>query len=362
MREILQKLISYRTTRDNPEEINKAFQYIASLFDKSVFDVQDFEHNGTYSQLVSFKGKDALHPRILLNGHLDVVPADNEEQYEMRTEGTKAFGRGTSDMKGMCTVLIEAMRELGKGTNPPDVALLLTGDEEVGGEDGVGYVIRETSMRPQFVACADTSDEDGHVMVTKEKGSVWVEMKAEGRTAHGAYPWRGENALEKLVAAIEKIKQWVGPMEPDAWKTTVNVAVLETSNKTPNKVPADARGILDIRFTEATAKTPQELIEKIRALVPEVSVHGETNGSLLVVDENNPFLQTFKRTTESIIEKKVIMRIEHGATDARYFAEIGVPTVIFGAIGGGWHAPGEWIDLESLEQSKNILTRFLASV
>lgn len=362
MQAILQKLILYRTTVDNPEEIKKSFEYIASLFDPAVFDVKGFEHNGTYSQLISFKGKDALHPRILLNGHVDVVPADNEEQYEMRREGGKAFGRGTSDMKGMCAVLIEAMRELGKKANPSDVALLLTGDEEVGGEDGVGYVIRETRMRPQFVVCADISDENGHVMVTKEKGAAWVELKAEGRTAHGAYPWKGENALEKLVAAIEKIKQWVGPMEPDAWKTTVNFSVIETSNKTPNKIPADARAILDIRFTEATAKTPQELIEKIRALVPEVVVQGETNGSLLVVDERNPFLQELKRVAEATLGKEILMKIEHGATDARYFAEIGVPTVIFGAIGGGWHAPEEWIDLESLEQSKDILTRFLASV
>jgi len=358
MKNILEKLISYRTTEDNPEEIKRGFEYISSLFDAEKFEVQNFEKNGSYSQLVSFRGKDALRPQFLLNGHFDVVPAEDEDQYRLRISGGKAFGRGTADMKGMLTVLIEVMRELGAKENPPDVALLVTADEEVGGEDGVGFAVRELGIRPEFVLCADATDAKVGI-VTKEKGGIWVELTAQGKVAHGAYPWMGENAIDKVMGGVERIRQFIGPVEPDAWKTTVNFALAETSNKTPNKVPGDARAVLDIRFTEEVAQTPEDLFVKIEELVPEVTARILKTTSLLFVDEENPYLQEFKKISERAFQREVPLCIEHGATDARFFGEVGVPAIIFGAIGEGHHAEGEWVDLKSLDASREILLEFL---
>lgn len=366
MIDLLRQLVFFRTTVNNPGEIKKGFQYIASLFDSQKFDTKLLEKNGKYSLLVSFKGKDPLKPKILLNGHFDVVPAEDNSQYQLRVEGNKAFGRGTVDMKGMASVLVEVMQELAlrqarsKG-DAPDVAFLLNGDEEVGGENGAGYCARELGMKPQFLLCADGPDEQKIKITTKEKGVLWLELIAQGKTAHGAYPWLGENALDKLIAAIQKIKSFVGVMQPEAWKSTLNVGVIETDNKTPNKVPASARAVIDIRFTEELAKTSEELIEKIKALVPEITLSALEKGSLLFVEESNSFLQQFKKAAESVVGKEVPFAFEHGATDARYFAEVGVPCAVFGAVGGNMHAAGEWVNLESLKVNKQILLRFLQS-
>ena len=117
--------------------------------------------------------------------------------------------------------------------------------------------------------------------------------------------------------------------------------------------------MVDIRFTEELAKTPEELVEKIQALVPEITLRALEKGSLLFVKENNVFLQQFKKAAESVVGKEVPFAFEHGATDARYFAEIGVPCVVFGAVGGNMHAKDEWLDVKSLEQNKEILLKFL---
>ena len=217
-------------------------------------------------------------------------------------------------------------------------------------------------MNPQFFLCADGRPNEQKIKITtRGKGVVWLELAAQGKTAHGAYPWLGENAVDKLIGAIQKIKSFVGVMEPEAWESTLNVGVIETDNKTPNKVPANAKAVVDVRFTEELAKTPEELVEKIQSLVSEVQVRALEKGSLLFVEESNPFVQQFKKAAESVVGKGVPFAFEHGATDARYFAEIGVPCAVFGAVGGNMHAEGEWVDMKSLEQNKAILLQFLRS-
>ena len=360
MQELLAKLISFRTTADRPEEVKKGFEYIASLFDPEKFDVQTFEKNGKYSLLVSLKGKDALKPKVLLNGHFDVVPAESEDQFEMKIEGNKAYGRGTVDMKGMVAAFIEVMRELGKQRELPDVALLVNGDEEIGGENGAGYMVKEIGMRPQFVLCGDGSYEEKFQITAKAKGGVWLELKAEGKAAHGAYVWKGENAIDKLIEALQKVKKYIGPVEPEAWKTTMNVGVIETSNKTPNKVSSDARAVLDIRFTEELARSPEELTQKIKALVPEVNVSAVVSIAPSFVRKDNDFLQQFKKTAEKVLGQEAEIWYGHGTTDARYFAGAGATAIVFGAQGENMHAAGEWVDLESLEKNKEILLKFLS--
>lgn len=357
--EILKTLVPFRTTEDNPEEIRKGFKYIASLFDSEKFEIQNFEKNGKYSQLISFKGNDAMEPEILLSGHLDVVPAEGDGDYQMRVEGSKAFGRGTLDMKGMVAVYIDVMRELAKGDAPPDVAMLLNGDEEISGKDGAGYMVREIGLKPQFVLCGDGASEGELEIITKGKGILWLELTAQGKSAHGAYLWEGENAIEKVIQAVQKIKDFIGKVEPEAWKTTVNFGVIETPNKIPNKVPAEARAVLDIRFTDEIARTPDDLIEKIQSLVPEVQIKVLEKFPLFLVPEDNTLLLKFQKVSEEVLGKKVSFNFSHGAADIRYFAEVGIPGVLFGSIGGGMHAAGEWVDLQSLKSNKEILLKFL---
>ena len=47
-----------------------------------------------------------------------------------------------------------------------------------------------------------------------EKGQMWLELQARGRAAHGAHVHLGDNAITRLMRAIEKIKATIeGPAE-----------------------------------------------------------------------------------------------------------------------------------------------------
>ena len=68
----------------------------------------------------------------------------------------------------------------------------------------------------------------------------------------------------------------------------------------------------------------------------------------------------FKKVAEEILGAPVPFTYAHGATDIRYFAELGIPGALYGAAGENAHAAGEWVDLDSLEKNKEILLKFLS--
>lgn len=80
-------------------------------------------------------------------------------------------------------------------------ALQVVSDEEIGGFDGTMLQI-EQGVRADFVISGETTQFN---VVNQAKGIVWLKVHAQGVPAHGAYPWRGQNALHMLTDAWQRI-------------------------------------------------------------------------------------------------------------------------------------------------------------
>ena len=180
--------------------------------------------------------------RVILNAHLDVVPAP-PDQFRARRERGRLYARGAQDMKisGLAEAL--AFRELA-GTVGYPLALQLVTDEEVGGRDGTRHQI-ERGVRGDFVVIGETS---ALRIVTESKGMLGVTLRASGRGAHSAYPWLGDNALVKLQRSVHNVLARYPVATEEAWRTTVNLARVHTPNQARNQIPAEAEAWLDIRF------------------------------------------------------------------------------------------------------------------
>ncbi len=355
---MLSDLIAFRTVTSDQKEVRRALEHLDAHFEWLPVERKILEHNGVFSLLVSMRGRDWQKPHILLNGHIDVVSA-SETEFSPRVEKNRLYGRGAQDMKGGLVALIMAFKECMTEPNPPDVALLITGDEEIGGADGTGYVVGELGIRPDFVLVGDGSQRDYWEIITKEKGGLWIEMIAEGVNSHAARPWLGDNAIDKIIAAIESVKRLVGPVEHNQWKSTASVTVIGTDNTVQNMIPARARAVMDIRFTEGLADTPDEVLREVVRWTPDVAVRAMAKVPLFMTDEDHPMVRRFADSAHSVYKKGVSFGFSHAASDARYFSEAGIPTVIFGTVGDKWHADGEWVDLESVELMQKIVTEFL---
>lgn len=360
--EALQELIKIPTVSNNHEAIKQAYQYIESLLPPNVFDILYVEKENVLSQIITWKGVDYKKAKIVLNGHIDVIPAD-EADFIPRIEEGKMYGRGTADMKAGIISLVFSLIRLVEEGKKLDCALIITSDEEVGGRNGVGYFVNELGVSPQFVLVADGPRQDHLTITIKEKGVAWIEIISEGKAAHAARPWLGDNALNKLLLAIENIRTLVGKDDIDEWLSTATLSKIETQNHSHNRLPEDGRAVIDIRYTEDLAQNPHEILEKIKQNLPAgVHVNLLIGSAILNTDSTHKYIGILQEVMKNIRGEIIPLGFGHGASDGRYFADKNIPTVLIGPLGANWHAPNEWVDINSVHFLQESIYQFLLKI
>ena len=203
---ITEDLIRFKTTKDKPEELKKCINYVKDFFSDCDVIIKEFMKNGKPSLFISYT--ETKKPKLLLNGHIDVVEAD-EEQFTPEVKEDKLFGRGSIDMKGGVAASMLLMKEFSKKEKKPDMALMIVGDEEIGGMDGTNYLV-ENGYGGEFCIAAEPShpkNVEALTICAKEKGVLWIKIKTKGKACHGSRPWLGENAIDKIIFAYLEIKK-----------------------------------------------------------------------------------------------------------------------------------------------------------
>ena len=348
------ELIAVPSTADRPEELRRALELVLDVVGPG-FAVERFCSRGKPSALVHVPGPRPAF-RVLLNAHLDVVPAD---RYAARREGDRLYGRGAQDMKVAALIMADVFRSLAR-TLPYPLGLQLVTDEEVGGHDGTAHQLA-AGVTARFVVIGEQS---GLRVVTDSKGILQVRLHATGIAAHAAYPWLGDNALLTLAGAVDAVlRRWPVPSH-EQWRTTVNVARIETTNRAVNQVPAEATAWLDIRFpaedTDFTGRSPGEIVALLHA-VSGVEVVVDSLGAPHHADPESAevaLLQAAARTTGYSGE---LLR-KHGAADGRFYSARGIDAVIFGPGGDGQHGRQEYADLRTVQPYRQALVSFLTAL
>src|SRR3989338_4868296 len=193
--DLSKKLISIPSIKENPRKLIE----ILELTKKELkgFNISSYSKEGIPSLLISNSEQKLKKFKIILNAHLDVVPA-KENQFSPQEKDGKLYGRGAYDMKAAAAVEILVFKELAKKLNYP-IALQLVTDEEIGGNNGTKYQIGR-GVKCDFVIAGEPTN---FGISTKAKGIVWGKIKVKGVAAHGAYVWRGENALWKAKKILD---------------------------------------------------------------------------------------------------------------------------------------------------------------
>jgi len=349
------ELLAVRSTADRPGDLHKALDFVVDFVGHG-FTVERFESGGKPSVLM-YRGAQRPHFQIILNAHLDVVPAA-AAQFRPRRDGDRLYARGAQDMKVSALVEAQVFRELASAL-PYPLGLQLVTDEEVGGRNGTLHQIQQ-SVAGEFVIIGEHS---GLRIVTDSKGMITATLRAVGRSGHAAYPWRGDNALIKLQASLARLLAACPPATEEAWRTTINLARIQTPNRARNQIPALAEAWLDIRYppddSDLNGKTIPEITAYLASFCePGVTPVIEHADPPHHADQHRPEIRSLQQAVTNQGYRPDFLR-KHGAADGRFYYQQGTDAVIFGIGGDGLHGPDEYADLPTIAPYHRALTEFL---
>ena len=155
--------------------------------------------------------------------HTDVVPVEDSNKwtfppFSAEVHNGRVYGRGASDCKGLLTAQLMAMRILKRNRiQLRDGLTLISGaDEEHGGRYGFGWLAEnhpETLNAPLAVnegggTPIEAAGAMTYILGVGEKGRLQVEIDIKGISSHASVPWQGTNALYRLSALLQRIKEY----------------------------------------------------------------------------------------------------------------------------------------------------------
>jgi succinyl-diaminopimelate desuccinylase len=349
------ELLAVPSTADRPGDLHRALGFVVDFVGPG-FTVEWFESSGKPSALI-YRGAQRPRFQIILNAHLDVVPAP-PAQFRPRRDGDRLYARGAQDMKVSALAEAQVFRELA-GAVPYPLALQLVTDEEIGGRNGTLHQIQQ-GVSGEFVLIGEHS---GLRIVTDSKGMITATLRAVGRSGHSAYPWLGDNALVKLQRSLASLLAAHPAATEEAWRTTVNVARIETPNRAYNQIPALAEAWLDIRFppedTDLNGKTAAEIAAYLASFcepgVTPVINHADPPHH---ADRHRPEIHRLQQAVRDQGYRADFLR-KHGAADGRFYYQRGIDAIIFGVGGDGLHGTDEYADTTTIAPYYRALSEFV---
>lgn len=189
------------------------------------------------------------NPALTFSTHMDTVPPFIPSS----EDAGRIYGRGSCDAKGIIAAQIGASERLRQ--QGVHVGLLFVVGEE---RDSLGAHVANEHAPPscRFLVNGEPTE---NYLALASKGTLRVEITARGRMAHSAYPELGESAIDKLVAALGRLRAMPLPSDPQIGPCTLNIGLIE-GGRAPNVIPDYAHADLLYRLIGPTEKLRQEII------------------------------------------------------------------------------------------------------
>ncbi|KRO43357.1 MAG: hypothetical protein ABR61_04230, partial [Actinobacteria bacterium BACL2 MAG-120813-bin23] len=354
-----------------------AAEYVAAKMKEVGIESKIYESAPKRCSVVArIEGRDKSKPGLVVNGHLDVVPANaadwSVDPFSGVIKDGCIWGRGAVDMKNMDAMILAVIRLWAKHNYQPErtIVIVFFADEEAGGIYGSRWMAEK---HPEvFAGCSETISEVGGFSLTllsgkrvyaieaSQKGIEWMKLTAEGVAGHGSMV-NNANAVTRLSEAIAKIGNhtWpqritktsdlffqkiselsgkpydknnlqplideVGPMGKMIGATlcnTTNPTMLEAGYKA-NVIPQSASAVVDGRTLPGYEK---ELLDTVKTLVGEhVKVESLVSDIPLEVEFGGPLVDAMIAAIKSEDPEGIpIPYLLSGGTDNKALAKLGI--------------------------------------
>ena len=318
---------------------------------------------GRSNLVVRLAPRGEVRHRVLLAPHMDTV---GEPAYALQLKPVvrdgRIYGRGACDTKGSVAAFFQSLLNVAaSGSRPNHTEIVFVGLID---EENMQLGSRHFAEHGPKGDLAIVGEPTGLEIVTAHKGDVWLRLRASGRSAHGATPHRGKNAvtaMARIVLALETeyaAELAARPPHPRLGRPTINVGRID-GGRQPNIVPAECTIDIDRRTLpgETEAGVRREIIALLRRNGLKASYDNLRTSPCEPLDTcpDLPLVQSLTRAA-----RRKGTRGVHYFTDAAPLAAGGTPSVVFGPGDiAQAHTDREWLAIAQLEKSIQILERFL---
>lgn len=321
---------------------------------------------------------------LILNGHVDVVPAGPEElwsspPFEPTVRDGRMYGRGAGDMKSGIAAFVHAVAALRRAGLEPasDVVLQSVIEEECTGNGALGTVVR--GYRADAAIIPEPFD---HTLLTEQLGVLWLHVTVFGRPTHVLEATSGADAIriaQDLVTDLRGMEEEMNRSEarPEAYAhaehpINFNVGRIEGGEWT-SSVPASCTFHLRVGFFPGTSvdAMKRRVEERIAAFarthpvlkhLPPRMGYGGFHAEACTVDRESELLRTLGDVHASTLGYEARTLASTATTDARFFNLYGGTTATcYGPEATAIHGVDESVDLESVHSTTRVLARFIAT-
>jgi acetylornithine deacetylase len=193
-------------------------------------------------------------PTIVFSTHMDTVPPFIPSS----EDATRVYGRGSCDAKGIIATQIAAAERL-RAEGIHVGLLFLVGEER----DSLGaQVANRQSSGCRFLVNGEPTE---NRIASASKGTLRVNVIAEGRMAHSAYPELGESAIDKLLEALNRLRAMKLPTGEGIGPCTLNIGVIE-GGRAPNVIPDQAQAQLLYRLVGPADALQRDIEQTVRGV------------------------------------------------------------------------------------------------
>jgi acetylornithine deacetylase/succinyl-diaminopimelate desuccinylase-like protein len=319
-----------------------------------------------FNLLARFSPKGKISQHIILAPHLDTVGAAAmpDTLFQPTTRRNRLYGRGACDTKGSIAAMLTALiRVANSGRPPSQTQITFVGlvDEE-NGQCGSRALVARGFKADLAVVGEPTCLQ----AVTAHKGDLWFSLETRGKSAHGARPELGRNAVHAMAKVVDGLEteyaaQLRRRRHPLLGHPTVNVGSIVGGTQ-PNIVPDQCAISVDRRTLPG--ETEASVRREIKAFLGQRKLTARLVNTKLapcVALETDPALPLVRQFLECVGNKKPV-GVDFFC-DAAVLSSGGIPSIVFGPGDiAQAHTADEWISLSSLERGTRLLTQFLESL
>jgi succinyl-diaminopimelate desuccinylase len=312
---------------------------------------------------------------LLISPHLDTVPAGKNwhfNPFKGVISKNRIYGLGATDCKGNLACALEAINSLIEDKTVLNYNLIFaaTADEETGSGLGLIPLLDKGILKPDAAAVLDS--DDFNIIVT-QKGLIHFRVKIQGKRAHGAYPWRGINAIDIAIDIIREIKKYRFryPKNKYLKPPTINIGTIKGGDKV-NIVADWCEFELDFRFLPGMSA--KVLLKEIKEIVKkQIKKFSRKNGmprnaakieiegiqEPYYIDKTHSLITCLTRAMRKI-EVRPVIKGSEGATVITFFQHKNIPAVATGFGSSGCaHIADEYVKIDNLYKGALVLGEFL---